>query len=210
MGKKKKPQQHRPKVQAPQGVESKDLIKQQEAVKRLATIMQAMSAPPEPLLSLFERLGIPFEIVENVPGDPSFDTVVIKVTDLVAGEERNQAQGSTLARLYGKGDPAAMLSKVATGGQLPPNTHNPQTGVKLPTKTSVSESLSGHAGIEGRGQQAQRPSFADLLNQAQERATEMKGATQYSPKEPPIETKPFVAQPVSDDEDDDYLKGIQG
>ncbi|AYN58036.1 hypothetical protein HWB90_gp103 [Mycobacterium phage Fowlmouth] len=160
MGKKKKkasPNRHVIQSQNSKkqyGSDPQEILKQQDSVRRLATMMQVMSAPPEPILSLLERLGILFEVVENVPGDPSLNTLVIKMSDLEAGEERNQAEGSLLARMYGKDDPAASIQqKPSTGGQLPSN-------------VDVAERVSKLLASKGVARPAQRPNLQELLNQA--------------------------------------------
>jgi hypothetical protein len=69
----------------------------QEAAGRLAQMMRALAAPPEPILELLERLEIPCHIRQLDDGD----FFVIRSEDLLAGEERNQKQGSQLQRMYG-------------------------------------------------------------------------------------------------------------
>jgi hypothetical protein len=100
------------KVQQPQHISPFQKQKQQEAVNRLARLLKYASAPPEPLLSIFSRCQIPWERVQNVPGKPEFDTIVVKVSDMENGEKINMQQGSVLNRLYGTVIPS-------TSAQLP-------------------------------------------------------------------------------------------
>ena len=79
-----------------------DIAARQQAVQRLSKAMHYMGQPPESLLELLERLEIPWERIKNVPGDESYDTLVIKWSDFLDGERRNQEQGSVLKRLYGQ------------------------------------------------------------------------------------------------------------
>lgn len=111
------------------------------AVNRLKGALHAMSEPPEPIMALFERLGIPVTEIELSDGatvEKYTNTwtvkgledgispapvvrlgfgryFVIKVDDLFEGEEANQAQGSIVKRLYGEQAEAEMMSRKATG-----------------------------------------------------------------------------------------------
>lgn len=89
-----------------------DIAARQQAVQRLSKAMHYMGQPPESLLELLERLEIPWERIKNVPGDESYDTLVIKWSDFLDGERRNQEQGSVLKRLYGQdvSDSSAAMS----------------------------------------------------------------------------------------------------
>ena len=78
------------------------------SVNRLVTLFKTLGEKPEPILSMFSRLGIPWELIENVPGDPMHDIIVIWVADLEAGDQRNQEQGSIAQRVYGDRIGAAM------------------------------------------------------------------------------------------------------
>ncbi|QGJ90115.1 hypothetical protein HWC80_gp097 [Mycobacterium phage Indlulamithi] len=102
MGKKKRKPQGQQGNPKPGPFES---MKQQEAVERLSRLLRFASAPPEPILAMLTRLGIPYhtgELNQELDGDPIGQKyLVIKAEDLEAGEKKNQAQGSVLARLYG-------------------------------------------------------------------------------------------------------------
>lgn len=89
-----------------------DIAARQQAVQRLSKAMHYMGQPPESLLELLDRLEIPWERIKNVPGDESYDTLVIKWSDFLDGERRNQEQGSVLKRLYGQdvSDSSAAMS----------------------------------------------------------------------------------------------------
>lgn len=128
-----------------EGLSPTDIQARQKVVSRLAKAMKHMSEPPEPLLSLFERLEIPWEKVQNVPGDPSHDTLVIRWTDILAGEQRNQTQGSILQRLYGTEglkDLAMNVNAVAESTRAQSGYVPQESPANEPAKASVPEGFS--------------------------------------------------------------------
>jgi uncharacterized protein (DUF849 family) len=74
---------------------------QKAAVERLRKAMVYMNQAPEALLALLERLEIPWE--KKHFKSQGKDYLFISWEDLLAGEARNQEQGSVLKRLYGNG-----------------------------------------------------------------------------------------------------------
>lgn len=112
MGKNKKPKAHK-KTQGfiPAGAPNLNLLNQkplsadelaqrQKAVERLSNAFRALSAPPESLLALFERLALPYRIVEPDGEYVTETLIVINHQDFMAAEETNQKQGSIIQRLY--------------------------------------------------------------------------------------------------------------
>ena len=93
-----------------------DIAARQAAVQRLTKAMHHMGEPPESVLELLDRLEIPWERAKNVAGDESYDTLVIRWSDLLDGERRNQEQGSVLKRLYGNDIQGAGGVPTAAGG----------------------------------------------------------------------------------------------
>lgn len=61
-------------------------------------MIKVLSTPPEQILNLFERLEIPWERVK-IDGESCF---VVKWSDLMAGESRNQAEGPFIKKLMGE------------------------------------------------------------------------------------------------------------
>lgn len=96
----------------------------QLAVARLVKALKLLSANPEGIMEMLARLGVPVKKVQNVPGDPQYDTYVILVQHMAIGEMENQRQGSLLQRTYGS-------NVIGDGPPLPPNTHDPVTGQPL-------------------------------------------------------------------------------
>jgi len=96
---------------------------QREATSRLVTLFKKLAEKPEPILDMFGRLEIPYVRRSFAFDDQTEESVyiLIKVDDLHAGEIRHQEAGSIVNRLYGK----------KVDEQMPPNTHNPQTGEPL-------------------------------------------------------------------------------
>lgn len=74
----------------------------QQVITRLMTAFKSLSDPPESLAKIFERVGLPVKIVENVPGDPKYNSMIIMVEDFKAAETKLQEQGTVLDRLYPK------------------------------------------------------------------------------------------------------------
>jgi len=95
---------------------------QKEATERMAELFKEIAKPPEGFLPLLDRLNVPYQMMcgKFFGGGDSFGTeqfstdlveeelvdgeqvVIIRMNDLIAGEERNQAQGSVLNRLTRK------------------------------------------------------------------------------------------------------------
>ena len=90
--------------------------RQKQAVDRLTAMLKALSAEPEPVRDLLYRLEIPWEVryltpkidIEQSNGDNPYTEeiedekyIVIKFTDLEAGEVRNKEQGSIAKRIWG-------------------------------------------------------------------------------------------------------------
>jgi hypothetical protein len=78
---------------------------QQDVVKRLSKVIGILSAPPESIIALLDRLEIHWTRT-NLPlfEQGEQDCMVIKWSDLMEGEERNREQGSIMKRFYGKPD----------------------------------------------------------------------------------------------------------
>lgn len=82
--------------------------RQQQAVSRLTAMLKALSAEPEPVKDMLFRLGIPWEL-KTLSGTEHFwkddpegeQYIIIKQSDLDAGELRNQEQGSIAKRIWG-------------------------------------------------------------------------------------------------------------
>ena len=72
-------------------------------------MIKVLSTPPEPILNLFERLGIPWERVK-IDGQTH---CVIRWSDLMEGERRNQAEGPFIKKVVEelKGDLATEFAK---------------------------------------------------------------------------------------------------
>ena len=122
-----------------------------EATSRLVTLFKKLGEKPEPILDMFERLEIPY-LRRNFAFDDQSEEctyILIKVDDLHAGEIRNQAAGSIVNRLYGDKvaqqtpsetteydpkfvEPEEFKEPLKNWQEMPPNTHNPETGEKLP------------------------------------------------------------------------------
>lgn len=82
-----------------------------KAVARLKQLLTMVSQPPESILEILDRAGIRWERINSVPGDPKYDTIVFKVSDLEAGEQRLREQGSIAKRIYGANiDPSRGLA----------------------------------------------------------------------------------------------------
>lgn len=74
----------------------------QEIIDRLSVAMRALNEQPETILALLDRLEIPWQKVNSGQTIQSQNAVlVIDWPDLLAGEKRQQDQGSVLKRLYG-------------------------------------------------------------------------------------------------------------
>ena len=69
------------------------------AVERLKQAMLELNKQPEAILALLERLEIPWE--KKHFKSQSKDYLIIAWDDLLAGEAKNQEQGSVFKRLYG-------------------------------------------------------------------------------------------------------------
>ena len=136
-----------------------DPEQQKTATERLVKLFKALGDAPETILDMFERLELPYEKVwgfEDDSNESVLQYITIKWSDLLAAEKRNQDQGSIAKRLYGEKVAAPMEPKIdATGADsnvpmtgpegrvqpkgsgtvtvtgLPPNTHNPETGVPI-------------------------------------------------------------------------------
>ena len=100
---------------------AEEIENRQLVVQRLSKAFKALSAPPEPILTMFDRLGLKY-VVDTMAGELEGQYVLIKYEDLVAAEEANQKHGSIVQRLY----------PVEPQPDLPANTHNPETGEALP------------------------------------------------------------------------------
>jgi hypothetical protein len=100
MGNKSKKKNNKPKKVAAQ--EGTVLTQEQKvaATRRLVTLFKTISEPPEPLLTLFARLEMPWSRM-TFDGKECY---VITVEDFEAGESRNQAQGSLANRVYNDAD----------------------------------------------------------------------------------------------------------
>lgn len=64
--------------------------------EQMMQLMKTIGSQPESLFNMFERLEIPWEKRRTKEGDIA---IIIKWDDFMAGERRNQDQGSILKRL---------------------------------------------------------------------------------------------------------------
>jgi len=102
---------------------------QAAATQRMAEVFKALASAPEGFLPMLERLEVNYQIVplsaesaqtvlfEVSESDSDSMYLVVKMTDLIEGEERNQKQGSLLDRLSVEkpGDKVAKLAKRLSG-----------------------------------------------------------------------------------------------
>lgn len=79
---------------------------------QMLTLLKVISQPPETILNLFDRLGLPW----NRTGDE----MVIKWSDFTKAEKENQEQGPILKRLLRSefGDIATQQVDVDSNGQV--------------------------------------------------------------------------------------------
>lgn len=72
-----------------------------KTVATQAAMLRLLSTPPEPILSMFERLGIPWQRINKGQEIPIEDEAVfvVKWSDLVAGETANQQAGPFVKKL---------------------------------------------------------------------------------------------------------------
>lgn len=93
------------------GAPSLSRDEQAEATKRMADVFKAISQAPEGFIPWLDRLHVKYQLLPGkVFGEQEFSEMwddntqylLIKMTDLIAGEELNQEQGSILSRLSRK------------------------------------------------------------------------------------------------------------
>lgn len=122
--KSKKKKKVQPKILVAQG-NSKILTPEQKvaATRRLVNLFKTISEPPEPLLTLFARLEMPWRRMD-LDGNECY---VITVEDFDAAESRNQSQGSIANRVYKDVD---QLDNSVSSPSLDPNGYDDSFGYR--------------------------------------------------------------------------------
>lgn len=75
-------------------------IQQDEARRRLESLNEMLMARPKPILEQLKEIGIPYQVMRNVPEDRQYDTVVIKVEDIKAADRKIAGRGTLYEQLY--------------------------------------------------------------------------------------------------------------
>lgn len=115
-------------------------LEEMDPVRReqMMALMKAISSPPERILDLLDRVGIPWER-KHVDGK---SCLVARWDDISAGEQRNQEQGPILKRLLEDNAFQANPGESATGSQFE-GEKEPSTGfpgsMKVEPKDEVAQ-----------------------------------------------------------------------
>jgi hypothetical protein len=72
-----------------------------DATERLVRLFKAVSEAPEPILDMLYRLEIPWRRTDLIIDNAEEPYIIIKASELEAGEVRHQASGSLVNKLYG-------------------------------------------------------------------------------------------------------------
>lgn len=152
------------------------------ATQRLANLFKTISAPPEPIRDMLHRLEIPWRRTTLMGIDGEEDYILIKVSDLEAGEERNKNQGSLANRIY----------------------NNVRFSNGLPDTSSNSDNNADSGGSNGAGVSGNPVEFvgAEVSESAPAEYAGSSGSTDAGGNG----TKSVVPE----EDYQDYLKGMQG
>lgn len=72
----------------------------EQASRRMKAVLDMLNVKPAPILEQLKQIGVPFTIVQNVRGEPKYDTVVMKVSDLEAADREIAAKGTLYSQIY--------------------------------------------------------------------------------------------------------------
>ncbi len=72
------------------------------ALERMKALNYMLREKPRPVLEQLESLGITYQVVQNVPDDRRFDTVVLLMKEVEAADAAIAAKGSLYDQMYGK------------------------------------------------------------------------------------------------------------
>lgn len=75
----------------------------EEASRRLKAVLDMLQVKPQPILQQLKDIGVPYTTVHNVRGNPQYDTVVMKVTDLEEADRRIAGRGTLYDQMYKEG-----------------------------------------------------------------------------------------------------------
>lgn len=72
-----------------------------DTMQQLQKLLEIVSSEPKSLLSVLDDAGVAWTRIKNVPGDDQYDTIVIAIKDLRAGDAFVASRGSLYKQVYG-------------------------------------------------------------------------------------------------------------